>query len=360
MRNQDDMAAFGARYVADIDYAAELLAQIVDHLEVHDPNAILFVFGDHGPVLTQGMDPSDDLPFYITDRYATIGGVFPSHRCASHLGPPADRAADYTTTLDAMHGILRCLSGGRSATRTQRADRMIVRQGLPYEGFCTNKSAPSLVTEGRALQASPCLHWTVSHYPLHLPLATRVRPSSQPSLLRIKPCRKPTKKSPSGLSTLPLRVARDPACLRHPGGRDHRAFGDDDRTARRGRLRAGAERRGSAIRSHRHRRAALGGNEYAVEGETLTIFDVPDACRVQIVTRIKPEQNSALEGLYKSGTMYCTQCEPRASATSPTIQTGRTSCRVSQRRSAPTPSATRCCSRTAIRQPMRPAAGAAR
>ena len=54
---------------------------------------------------------------------------------------------------------------------------------------------------------------------------------------------------------------------------------------------------------------ALGGNEYAVEGETLTIFDVPDTCRVQIVTRIEPEQNSALEGLYKSCTMYCTQCE---------------------------------------------------
>ena len=54
---------------------------------------------------------------------------------------------------------------------------------------------------------------------------------------------------------------------------------------------------------------ALGGNEYAVAGETLTIFDVPNACRVQIVTRIAPEQNTALEGLYKSGAMYCTQCE---------------------------------------------------
>ena len=53
----------------------------------------------------------------------------------------------------------------------------------------------------------------------------------------------------------------------------------------------------------------LGGNEYAVEGETLTIFDVPDACRVRVDTRIKPEGNTALEGLYKSGAMYCTQCE---------------------------------------------------
>ena len=53
----------------------------------------------------------------------------------------------------------------------------------------------------------------------------------------------------------------------------------------------------------------LGGNEYVVEGETLTIFDVPDSCRVQVVTRIQPESNTALEGLYKSGSMYCTQCE---------------------------------------------------
>ena len=54
----------------------------------------------------------------------------------------------------------------------------------------------------------------------------------------------------------------------------------------------------------------LRGNEYAVEGETLTVSDVPDACRVQVHTRIKPEQNTALEGLYKSGPIYCTQCEP--------------------------------------------------
>ena len=54
----------------------------------------------------------------------------------------------------------------------------------------------------------------------------------------------------------------------------------------------------------------LSGNEYAVADGTLTIFDVPAAGRVQIRTRIKPEGNDALEGLYKSGPMYCTQCEP--------------------------------------------------
>ena len=54
----------------------------------------------------------------------------------------------------------------------------------------------------------------------------------------------------------------------------------------------------------------LGGNEYAVDDGKLTIFDAPALGRVKIQTRIKPEGNDALEGLYKSGAMYCTQCEP--------------------------------------------------
>ena len=53
----------------------------------------------------------------------------------------------------------------------------------------------------------------------------------------------------------------------------------------------------------------LGGNEYRIEGETLTLFDVPERCTLRVVTRIHPETNTALEGLYRSRSMYCTQCE---------------------------------------------------
>ncbi len=53
----------------------------------------------------------------------------------------------------------------------------------------------------------------------------------------------------------------------------------------------------------------LAGNEFQVDDDTLAILSIPDACEVQIVTRIKPEENTALEGLYKSASMYCTQCE---------------------------------------------------
>ncbi|MDG2277747.1 MAG: aminopeptidase N, partial [Pseudomonadales bacterium] len=54
---------------------------------------------------------------------------------------------------------------------------------------------------------------------------------------------------------------------------------------------------------------ALSGNEYSVDAETLRIPALDREHDVEIVTVIKPEDNTALEGLYKSSQMYCTQCE---------------------------------------------------
>jgi aminopeptidase N len=53
----------------------------------------------------------------------------------------------------------------------------------------------------------------------------------------------------------------------------------------------------------------LNGNEYRCDDESLTLFDVPETFELSVVTRIDPVHNSALEGLYKSGGMFCTQCE---------------------------------------------------
>ncbi|MDG1204277.1 MAG: aminopeptidase N [Pseudomonadales bacterium] len=50
-------------------------------------------------------------------------------------------------------------------------------------------------------------------------------------------------------------------------------------------------------------------NEYRIEQDSLTLFDVPDVFQLETRVAIKPQENTALEGLYKSGDMYCTQCE---------------------------------------------------
>jgi aminopeptidase N len=49
---------------------------------------------------------------------------------------------------------------------------------------------------------------------------------------------------------------------------------------------------------------------YARSEETLTIFEPGETFALQVVTKIYPDRNTELEGLYRSGGIYCTQCEP--------------------------------------------------
>ncbi|MCB1790898.1 MAG: aminopeptidase N [Gammaproteobacteria bacterium] len=59
----------------------------------------------------------------------------------------------------------------------------------------------------------------------------------------------------------------------------------------------------------------LDGNEldathYRTDDESLTLFDPPQQFVLESEVVIAPEDNTALEGLYRSGGMFCTQCEP--------------------------------------------------
>ncbi|GGY67637.1 aminopeptidase N [Cellvibrio zantedeschiae] len=53
----------------------------------------------------------------------------------------------------------------------------------------------------------------------------------------------------------------------------------------------------------------LAANAYEFGEESLTIKNTPAQFLLTCVTKIFPEKNTSLEGLYKSRTMYCTQCE---------------------------------------------------
>jgi aminopeptidase N len=55
--------------------------------------------------------------------------------------------------------------------------------------------------------------------------------------------------------------------------------------------------------------AVLSDAQYVVTAEYLELKDLPDQFSLQIETKIKPQENTALEGLYKSSKMFCTQCE---------------------------------------------------
>ncbi len=54
---------------------------------------------------------------------------------------------------------------------------------------------------------------------------------------------------------------------------------------------------------------ALSESSYRLDEESLTIDSVPAEFTLQCTTRIEPQNNTSLDGLYRSSTMFCTQCE---------------------------------------------------
>jgi aminopeptidase N len=54
---------------------------------------------------------------------------------------------------------------------------------------------------------------------------------------------------------------------------------------------------------------ALEDGQFSVSEDSLLVENLPEQCVLSCKTRILPQQNTSLEGLYKSHTMFCTQCE---------------------------------------------------
>ena len=55
--------------------------------------------------------------------------------------------------------------------------------------------------------------------------------------------------------------------------------------------------------------APLDRDRYSVFGDLLTIPEVPPEFTLEVTTELRPQENTSLEGLYRSGGMFCTQCE---------------------------------------------------
>ena len=53
----------------------------------------------------------------------------------------------------------------------------------------------------------------------------------------------------------------------------------------------------------------LAAGQYQLSDEQLTVEALPAVFTLRCKTRLKPQENTALEGLYKSQSMFCTQCE---------------------------------------------------
>ena len=119
-RHGDEPALQGYRnqYLRRSNQAARLLTSIIEGIQHRDPDAALFVFGDHGTFVSGGIEIEDDPAFYLLDRHGVLGGVYPADWCVEHFDEASSKG--YITIVDAVHAILRCLSGGQEVRNTPR------------------------------------------------------------------------------------------------------------------------------------------------------------------------------------------------------------------------------------------------
>ena len=107
--NASHLETYRSAYLHRSNLAAGILDSIVRHLEENDPGAILLVYGDHGTMSA----------FAIQAVYGVLGGVYPREACGAWFDE-AEAAQNHITVLDAVHALLRCLSGGESALAKPR------------------------------------------------------------------------------------------------------------------------------------------------------------------------------------------------------------------------------------------------
>ena len=132
--DRDALATFRAHYRRGSAEAAGLLARLLAHLDDSDPDAILLVYGDHGPLLSTNVRFADAPDFVAQDHYGVLGGVHPPTACKEWFDEAIEKRG-YLTLLDAAHVVIRCLSGGESALAAMPADYKVgVWKGVVPQG----------------------------------------------------------------------------------------------------------------------------------------------------------------------------------------------------------------------------------
>lgn len=111
-RSADEFQEFRKQYRTRSENAANVMDKMLSEIRATDPTAIIFVFGDHGSLVSRGLDYADDPTFVVQDRHGNLNAVFGAEQCMPFLQPPEGEKIQTSSRIVA--GLLQCLAGGES------------------------------------------------------------------------------------------------------------------------------------------------------------------------------------------------------------------------------------------------------
>jgi hypothetical protein len=135
-KNPESVENYKQSYLQKSKLATDYLEEIISLLDKEDPNAILYVFGDHGPLLSRKDIFEDNPAFFVQDRFGIYGGIYPPDRCTGSISKAYSQA--FLTLVQGAHMIIACLSGGENAYITPeeyRLPKLGTKTQLRYEDY---------------------------------------------------------------------------------------------------------------------------------------------------------------------------------------------------------------------------------
>lgn len=122
--NKEMFSDFKREYFTKANETAKLMKIVLDHIKKNDKNALIYIWGDHGPVLSQHLSWDDRYneksthplvrspKFFIQDRLGTFGGVYHNGSVCNLESFQTQRS--FNTPQHIIKDILYCLSDAKS------------------------------------------------------------------------------------------------------------------------------------------------------------------------------------------------------------------------------------------------------
>ena len=94
--------------------ANDEIKNILNFIQNKDPNSILFLYSDHGPKLTEGMNFEIDPNYKILDSFAVYAGIHPKDQCNVYA-EKLYHNRKFASLIDVTKVLINCLAQDKSA-----------------------------------------------------------------------------------------------------------------------------------------------------------------------------------------------------------------------------------------------------
>ncbi len=129
---KENRERYKERYLKEEKVATDYLQQIFDIIKEKDPSGIVFVFGDHGPLLSWDKDiysqplEEKEKEFYIQDQHGIIFALYPSNACPDYLSEEV--LGSFLTPSKFIRRLIQCFGGGEDPLKSD------ISYAFPYPG----------------------------------------------------------------------------------------------------------------------------------------------------------------------------------------------------------------------------------